>query len=108
MKTIKQLSMIVVMGVMLSGCATHWFTTLSKKSHEIEPGMTKQEVVNILGTSQYRSFHGQFEQWEYRSTLGGNDWDVVRIDFVDGRVVSMDSYREIYHPCAEKQKNPSE
>lgn len=107
MKTIKQLSMIVVMGVMLSGCATHWFTTLSKKSHEIELGMTKQEVVNILGTSQYRSFHGQFEQWEYRSTLGGNDWDVVRIEFINGRVVSMDSHREIYHDLPENQKNPT-
>ena len=107
MKTIKQLLMMVVMGVMLSGCATHWFTTLSKKSHEIEPGMTKQEVVNILGTSQYRSFHGQFEQWEYRSTLGGNDWDVVRIEFINGRVVSMDSHREIYHDLPENQKNPT-
>lgn len=107
MKTIKQLSMIVVMGVMLSGCATHWFTTLSKKSHEIEPGMTKLKVVNILGTSQYRSFHGQFEQWEYRSTLGGNDWDVVRIEFINGRVVSMDSHREIYHDLPENQKNPT-
>lgn len=107
MKTIKQLSMMMVMGVMLSGCATHWFTTLSKRSHEIEPGMTKQEVVNILGTSKYRSFHGQFEQWEYRSTLGGNDWDVVRIEFINGRVVSMDSHREIYHDLPENQKNPT-
>ena len=107
MKTIKQLSMMMVMGVMLSGCATHWFTTLSKRSQEIEPGMTKQEVVNILGTSQYRSFHEQFEQWEYRSTLGGNDWDVVRIEFINGRVVSMDSHREIYHDLPENQKNPT-
>ena len=69
--------------------------------------MTKQEVVNILGTSKYRSFHGQFEQWEYRSTLGGNDWDVVRIEFINGRVVSMDSHREIYHDLPENQKNPT-
>jgi hypothetical protein len=107
MRTIKQLFMMAVMAVMLSSCVTHWFTSLSQKSQSIEPGMTKQEVMNILGTCKYRSFRDNYELWEYRSPLGSNDWDVVRIEFVEGRVINLDSFREIYHDFPEKQKNPS-
>lgn len=94
--------MVAVFAAMMSSCVTSWFTQLSKQSQNIQPGMTKQEVVDILGKSSYRSFHDNHEQWEYRKSVGGNDWEVVRIDFTDGRVVSMDSFREIYHPFPEK------
>ena len=107
MKTLKQLSMMMVMAAMLSSCVTSFFTSLPKKSQQIEPGMTKQEVVNIMGNSQYRSFDGRYEQWEYRCTLGNNDWDVVKIEFTNGRVARMESYREVHpiFPEAPKDKN---
>ena len=108
MKTIKHVTMMVVMAAMMSSCVTSWFTSLSKQSQAIEPGMTKQEVVNILGNSRYRSFDGRYEQWEYRSSLGNNDWDVVRIEFTDGRVARMESFREIHPVFPEKQKNAKE
>jgi len=108
MKTIKHVTMMVVMAAMMSSCVTSWFSSLSKQSQAIEPGMTKQEVVNILGNSRYRSFDGRYEQWEYRSSLGNNDWDVVRIEFTDGRVARMESFREIHPVFPEKQKNAKE
>lgn len=104
MKTIKQLSLIAVMAVLFTSCVTSWFSSLSKNSQNIEPGMSKQEVIAILGKSSYRSFHDRYEQWEYRSHLGADDWDVVRIDFKDGRVVGMDSFREIHPQFPESPK----
>ena len=108
MKRMKHVGMMLVMAAMMSSCVTSWFTSLSKQSQAIEPGMTKQEVINILGNSQYRSFDGRYEQWEYRCAAGGNDWEVVRIEFTDGRVARMESFREIYHPFPEKPKNTKE
>ena len=94
MKTIKHLSLIAVLSVMLSSCGL--FQTVSDQAAAIHTGMTQQEVINILGQSQYKRLDGRFEQWEYRTQLVDGDYDVVTIEFRDGQVIRMDSFREVH------------
>ena len=102
MKTIKQISLIAVLSAMLSSCGS-LFKTVADQAAAIQPGMSKQEVVNILGQSRYKSLDRNFEQWEYRTQLNNGDFDVVKIEFKDGRVIRMDSYREVLHHFPEHQ-----
>lgn len=60
----------------------------------IEKDMTKSEVSKILGTPDYRRFDEDIEQWEY---VKGENYmsygDVIIVDFKDGRVVNLNSYK---------------
>ena len=96
MKTTKRLTLIAVFSAMLCSCGS-LFQTVADQAAAIQPGMSKQEVVNILGQSKYKSLDRNFEQWEYRTQLNNGDFDVVKIEFKDGCVIRMDSYREVLH-----------
>lgn len=54
---------------------------------EVEKGMHKTEVVNLLGQPDYRRFDKDWEEWEYR-----NAYTVLIIRMEDDRVVGMDSF----------------
>ena len=103
MKTIKQLSLIAVLSAMLCSCGS-LFKTVADQAAAIQPGMSKQEVINILGPSRYKSLDRNYEQWEYRTQLNNGDFDVVKIEFKDDRVIRMDSYREVLHHFPEPKK----
>lgn len=54
----------------------------------IQPGMTKDRVLNILGKPAHRSFDPETEEWIYYP--GGTD--TTKITFEDGRVKSMKTF----------------
>ena len=60
----------------------------------IEPGMTKQQVREIMGEPGDRQFNGNREVWQYGQTgagFGYHDYRVVW--FRDGIVVGLTSYK---------------
>ena len=104
MKTIRKMALVGVLGIVMSSCAG-LFTTVADKAASIEVGMTKDEVTAKMGKPQYRRFDGNRDEWEYRSLLNNDDYDVVVMQFYNDRVVSMDSFREVRHhfPAPEKK-----
>lgn len=61
----KSFSMLLVLAVSLVGCAS-----TGKAVVKPEPGMTKDQVVQILGTPADRSFRGSDEAWQYQEVAG--------------------------------------
>ena len=104
MKRIRKMALVGVLGIVMSSCAG-LFTTVADKAASIEVGMTKDEVTAKMGKPQYRRFDGNRDEWEYRSLLNNDDYDVVVMQFYNDRVVSMDSFREVRHhfPTPEKK-----
>ena len=104
MKRIRKMALVGVLGIVMSSCAG-LFTTVADKAASIEVGMTKDEVTAKMGKPQYRRFDGNRDEWEYRSLLNNDDYDVVVMQFYNDRVVSMDSFREVRHhfPAPEKK-----
>ena len=106
METIKHLSQIVVFTAMLCSCGSllH-YTTIEEKAQNIKPGMTGQEVRNILGNNFYLSFNeSDTDTWEYRTNPIYHDYSVIKIEFKDGRVTGMDSHLEVNPYIPEKPK----
>lgn len=103
MKKLRKLASVSVLTIALSSCAS-LFTTVADKAASIEVGMTKEEVTAKMGKPQYRRFDGNRDEWEYRSLLNNDDYDVVVMQFYNDRVVSMDSFREVCHHFSPSEK----
>lgn len=99
MKKIRNAAIVAIVALSLSSCAS-MFSTVADKAASIEYGMTKQEVTALMGKPSYRRFAEGQDEWEYRSLLNNDDYDVVVLTFYNGRVVAMDSFREVrkVHP----------
>ena len=54
----------------------------------------QQEVKTILGKPNYRRFDGAMEEWEYRGYLSKAGHSVICVNFIDNRVVGLDSFRD--------------
>ena len=105
MKRIRKMALVGVLGIVMSSCAS-MFLTVTDKAARIQPGMTKDEVMAIMdGAPDYRRFANGRDEWEYRTRIG-EDYDVVVLDFRNGRVAQMDSFREVrhYHPSPDGEK----
>ncbi|MBR5989510.1 MAG: hypothetical protein IK003_08295 [Prevotella sp.] len=87
----------------LSACGS--YKSVASYTRHIEPNMTKEEVKSAVGKADYRSFEGNTERWEYRSRDIYDDFDVVIVEFVNGRVVAMDSFHEVHPKFPEPQKD---
>lgn len=106
--------LLMVFTGMMSSCALSIFLeNPTDKAVNIQSGMSKTEVLNIMGKkADFRRFHEDFEEWEYRYTVSTDPLqaDVVILHFVEGRVVSMDSFRDYprtwpsRHPKPEPEK----
>lgn len=84
-KTLLAMSFAVAM---LVGCTT------GEKIHEVQVGMTKQQVLSILGTPDGDAVKGSTEQIQYSNRLAsGWGWDKgdYYVTFEDGKVVSYGS-----------------
>lgn len=68
-----------------------------KRVSAVERGMSVREVVSLLGKPAYRSFNEREETLEFRTDAYGTA-KVVKLQFVDGRVVAMDSYLDYRRP----------
>lgn len=60
----------------------------------IRKGLTQQNVVDLMGEPTYRRFNDSGEEWEYRGYISNAGWSIVRVNFVDHRVVGLDSFRD--------------
>lgn len=73
--------------VLTAGCSS------MNKLMKVQEGMSKQEIIRIFGTPEYRRFDRGIEEWEYRSlSMVTGEYKVTVITFDDGRVSGMDTY----------------
>lgn len=93
MKAIKQTLALLALALGLSSCAALMGTSKDVLM-SVQKGMTQEEVYSKLGQPDYRRFDRTSEEWEYVKPISGNAGNtVITIGFVDGRVVTMDSFQ---------------
>lgn len=86
----------------LNSCSV-LYTNVTDRARDIQPNMTMDDVRNMMGKPHYRSFGQNEERWEYRTRVLDVNYDVVSIVFNDGRVKSMESFREVHPKFPEPQ-----
>lgn len=77
---------IIIASLMTTGCAT----TSAKRLNEISVGMTKSEVIQILGNPESVSGNGSQELFLYTlsNSFTNAEWNsTYAVQFVEGRVV---------------------
>jgi hypothetical protein len=79
-------SFFAVLMIVLVGCGT-----ATKKSILLEPGLSKQNVLEIMGTPENRSFKDQNEAWQYQEVVGFGQCSYVTVWFRSAKVVSVTS-----------------
>lgn len=80
--------LVVGLFVLLAGCTT------GEKIHNVQVGMTKAQVVAMLGTPDGDAVNGNKEQIQYSNRLAsGWGWDKgdYYVTFEDGKVVQYGS-----------------
>jgi outer membrane protein assembly factor BamE (lipoprotein component of BamABCDE complex) len=76
---------LVLICLLIAGC-----TTYKSQTNRIQVGMTKQQVINIMGQPRDRKIEENTERWYYwKNSYGGFSSSSVWIYFTDGRVSSM-------------------
>jgi len=79
----------LTLAVMLfSGCAS-----TGKAVAELEPGMPKQQVLDILGPPADRSFRGTDEAWQYQEVAGFGQCKYTTVWIADGKLVGVSTRR---------------
>jgi len=84
MEHMKKLSLLVLLLVFLAGCATGDLTS------RIHPGMTKDEVTDILGTPDEYESQGEYEAIKFTNRfVSGWFWNRAdyNVIFRDSRVI---------------------
>lgn len=84
--------LFLTLGMILSSCSTYYVS--NKRVMEVQEGMTRQNVENILGQPDYRRFDGGIEEWEYRrvSSVLYQTLMTIIVSFEDGRVIGMNTF----------------
>lgn len=105
MKKIQSFLFLLPM-LLFSSCFTSHISY--KQMDSIRRGMSAEEVIAIMGTPSYRSFDDKSEILEFRESEYGTS-KVVKIRFVDNKVVEMKGYLDRYqegctHPAKEEEK----
>lgn len=101
----KKIHVLIVLSILIlfTSCGmTNTFLS-SHKLQEIQLGMTRQEVKNVLGTFDYRRFNGDSEEWEFHRYMDAG-WSIVIVEFVDGKVASMDTFERPVPPAPAPQQ----
>jgi hypothetical protein len=70
----------------LAGCAQ-----TTKNSITLDPGMTKQQIVAIMGNPEARSFKGENEAWQYQEIVGFGQCSYITVWLASSRVVAVTS-----------------
>jgi len=83
----KNIILLLMLVIGISSCGT----ALQKKSLQVEPGMTKDDVVKIMGYPGNKQFKGVSEAWQYCSTGIGSDRYYV-VWFTNSSVTGMTTY----------------
>lgn len=75
---------------LITACATNG---VIQKSMDIQPGMSRADVVNVLGAPQNRSFKENAEALQYCTTGAMSD-QYVNVWLVDGEVIALTNYTD--------------
>lgn len=82
-------SLILLVLVMFSvGCAS-----TGKAVATLEPGMSKQQVLDALGPPADRSFRGSDEAWQYQEIAGFGQCKYTTVWISNGKLVGVSSRR---------------
>ena len=83
-------TLFFALALLFTGCGT-----LSKKSVLINPGDTRERVIEIMGPPGDRQFRDKNEAWQYGETGAGFGYHDFRIVwFYDGKVTGLTSYKD--------------
>lgn len=93
MKTIKLTLALLTFAICMGSCAM--ILGIDKGvMMSVQKGMSQKEVSSILGKPDYRRFDHDVEEWEFVKNVADNaGWTTIIVSFIDGRVISMDSFR---------------
>ena len=83
-----RLALVLLLAVIYASCAS-----TSKAVAKLEPGMTKQQVLGLLGPPADRSFRGTDEAWQYQEIAGFGQCKYTTVWIANGKVVGTTSRR---------------
>ena len=79
----KRIILIILITLFLFSCGTNL-----KNAYKLSPGMTKNEVIAILGAPAVNDFDRNVEEWHYCNYMG----NFIALYFVDGKLIAKTSY----------------
>ena len=83
-----RLLMLMIVALVSVGCAS-----TGKAVANLEPGMTKQQVLDILGSPADRSFRGSDEAWQYQEIAGFGQCKYTTVWIWTGKLVGISTRR---------------
>ena len=79
---------LIVVALTLGAC-----TSLDRKSLTLEPGMTKEQVLHIMGPPSDRSFRGTDEALQYQGVVGFGECIYITTWFKQRKLVAVTQRR---------------
>jgi hypothetical protein len=79
---------VILLSILVSACAS-----TGKAVSQLEPGMSKQRVLAILGEPADRSFRGTDEAWQYQEIAGFGQCKYTTVWIRNGKLVGVSSRR---------------
>lgn len=80
--------LLLGLAVIVAGCAS-----IGPKVNELRPGMSKQQVLAILGEPADRSFRGTDEAWQYSEIAGFGQCKYTTVWISNGKLVGVSTRR---------------
>lgn len=90
MKKFQSILSLLLFIVVFNSCSTSQISY--KKLNKIQHGMSSKEVIAILGKPEFRNFDDKGESLEFHSYKLGANSKVVKVWFIDDKVIKMDSH----------------
>ena len=84
----KLLASVLIVALVSLGCAS-----TGKSVEKLEPGMTKQQVLDVLGSPADRSFRGTDEAWQYQEIAGFGQCKYTTVWISDGKLAGVSTRR---------------
>lgn len=82
------LPILLVVAALCTACAS-----TGKAVANLEPGMTKQQVLDTLGPPADRSFRGSDEAWQYQEIAGFGQCKYTTVWISNGKLVGVSTRR---------------
>lgn len=96
MKRLKSVITLFLFSLFLWGCSSLY---MGSKICQIQPGMSTEQVTKLLGEPTHRRFDNRGEEWEYKWMDSPDYHRFIIINYVDGRVVAMNTFdKDIIKP----------
>lgn len=98
MDIIRRTIIWLALAIGLTSCSSLFYDLKSDVLYNIQKGMSKQEVIKLLGEPKFRRFDRDLDEWEYSKCLSRNGYTTIIVNFEDGKVVAMDSFATYDNP----------